>query len=140
MEVRTFVGIKNNKVKKNKQINTMNFKIQTRDTGTFAGIKILSYILLNQATEVQEYMCMLLGSENFQRYLSANGMCLVPIKLATNLTQEMKSNIVVSGDVSQPLCQNDQQLKFGGLDSSDRSVLISVVIVCQKIVVIKFLC
>lgn len=50
---------------------------------------------------VEEYMRMLLGSTNVQVNLSAHEMCLVPKKLAMNLTKEMKSNVVVSRDLSR---------------------------------------
>lgn len=46
-------------------------------------------------------MRVLLGSTNVQEYLSANGKCLVPKKLALNLSKEMKSNVVVSRDLSR---------------------------------------
>lgn len=50
---------------------------------------------------VEEYMRVLLGSTNVQEHLSAQGKCLVPNILAMNLTKELRSNVVVSRDLSR---------------------------------------
>jgi hypothetical protein len=50
---------------------------------------------------IEEYMRSMLGSTNVQEYLSTHGKCLVPKKLAINLAKEMKSNVVVSRDLSR---------------------------------------
>ncbi|KAJ3689726.1 hypothetical protein LUZ61_018890 [Rhynchospora tenuis] len=70
-----------------------------------AQIGILAMLDSMEAREVplmvEEYMHVLLSSTKMQGSLSAHGMCLVPKILAINLTKEMKSNVVVSREISR---------------------------------------